>query len=171
MSVRRIKTVRKIEANELSLEDFRYYGTYNNMLEAGNLRVGEERSNEFYPDLVLLNLPTSLPIAGSVARVSKCERIIRFAEFHNFTGEGILPLDGDCIIYVGKAGRNIDVNGLKAFRIPQGTFVSLHPGTVHGCQFTYNTDVVHVLIVLPQRTYKNDCEFVRIPDEDQILID
>ena len=131
------------------------------------LRQGEERSNEFYPDLVQVLGHNNLPISASVARVAPCKPVIGFGECHKYTGEGILPIDGDCVIYVAKAGRGLDPDKIEAFRVPQGTFVALLPGTIHGRQFTCTDKPVHVLILLPERTYANDCEFFMIKEEEK----
>ena len=136
------------------------------------LRAGPERSNEFYPDLVQILGHGDLPVSASVARVAPCEPVVSFCEFHNHTGEGILPIDGDCVIYVAGAGRGVDPDAIEAFRVPRGTFVSLLPGTVHGRQFACGDAPVHVLILLPERTYKNDCEFAVLKEEEkQVRID
>ncbi len=159
--------MRTIPVKELTLEDFRWYGSFCNLLDMSPLRSGEERSNEFYPDLVQVLGHSGLPASASVARVAPCEPVVNFCEFHNHTGEGILPIDGDCVIYVAKAGRGVDPKSIEAFRVPKGTFVSLLPGTVHGRQFACGGAPVHVLILLPERTYKNDCEFAVLKEEEQ----
>jgi len=160
-----------IEVKALSLEAFRYYGTYHDLVDMAPLRPGEERSNEFYPDLARLNLSRDMQAAASVARVAPCDPVIRFAEIHRYTGEGILPIDGDAVIYVGKPGRAADPDALEAFLVPKGTFVSLNPAVAHGRQFVTGDTPVHVLILLPERTYANDCEFAQIPEDKQIRID
>lgn len=80
-----------------------------------------------------------------------------FLEAHKFTCEGLLPLDGDVIIFVGSpAGDRFSVENLEAFYIPKGTFVKLNPLIVHGTQYPVNTDEVHIVCMLPGRTFRND---------------
>ena len=163
--------MRKIEVKPLSLDAFRYYGTYHDLVDMAPLRQGEERDSEFYPDLAKLNLSRDMLVAASVARVAPCEPIIRFVELHKFTGEGILPIDGDIVIYVGKPGRTISTDTVEAFFVPCGTFVALNPAIVHGRQFVTGDAPVHVLILLPERTYANDCEFAVMQEDKQVLVD
>ncbi|MFQ7398671.1 MAG: Ureidoglycolate hydrolase, partial [Neglectibacter sp.] len=105
-----------------------------------------------------------------VARVSECERIITALEYHQFTCEGILPLDGDIDIFVGPSSFRVDPATVEAFRVPQGTFVKLNPGVLHGRQFVVNTPAVNVLVLLPERTFGNDCTFTMLEGEDRIRI-
>jgi len=163
--------MRNIKAKSLSLEAFRYYGTFHDLVDMSPLREGAERSNEFYPDLAMLHLSHDTPAAAAVARVAPCEPVIEFAEIHRRTGEGILPIDGDCVIYVSKPSRTVDPDKIEAFIVPRGTFVSLNPGVGHGRQFVTGNAPVHVLILLPERTYANDCEFTMIPEEKKIFVE
>ena len=153
------------------MEAFRYYGTYHDLVEMAPLRQGEERSSEFYPDLVKLNVSRDMLVAASVARVAPCDPVIGFAEYHRYTGEGILPIDGDIVIYVGKPARTINAEALEAFLVPCGTFVALNPAIVHGRQFVAGDAPVHVLILLPERTYANDGEYFMIPEDQQVKVD
>ena len=84
--------------------------------------------------------------------------------------EGILPLDGDIDIFVGPSSFRVDPATVEAFRVPQGTFVKLNPGVLHGRQFVVNTPAVNVLVLLPERTFGNDCTFTMLEGEDRIRI-
>ena len=53
----------------------------------------------------------------------------------------------------------------------QGTIVSLRPGIWHHAPFAYNSEYVNVMIVLPERTYANDCTVYEIPEERRIEIE
>ena len=105
-----------------------------------------------------------------MARVSQCERIITGVEYHGFTSEGILPLDGDIDIFVGPSGFQVNPASIEAFRVPRGTFVRLNPGVLHGRQFVVDSQSVNVMILLPERTFGNDCVFTRLAESDQIKI-
>lgn len=162
--------MKKITVQELSREKFRIYGDYQDLLHVveDNKRTGG--TNIFVPDCLTLTLGSSLPAAISVARVSEAETIIEVVEYHKFTCEGILPIDGDCTIFVGPAGFRFDPNGIEAYRIPKGTFVQLKPGVLHGRQFVSDTTQVNVLILLPQRTYANDLVLERLEGDNRIEI-
>lgn len=156
---------------ELTLESFSPYGAYSNMINPNTNKIGEEPI-EFYRDMTLLNLGNSGQPSFSVCRVVKRPFVVDITEYHAFTGEGILPLDGDVLIHVGPAcpEGELPVEDFEIFRVPKGTFVALRPGVWHHAPFAYKTDVVNTLIVLPERTYANDCKVFEIPKEKQIKI-
>ena len=87
-----------------------------------------------------------------------------------FTSEGILPLDGDIDIFVGPSSFQVNPASIEAFRVPRGTFVRLNPGVLHGRQFVVDSQSVNVMILLPERTFGNDCVFTRLAESDQIKI-
>ncbi len=162
--------MREIKPQALDREKFRPYGDFKDMLQAADERAKGGASNVFVPDLVTLHLDNRMPVSASVARVSECERVITALEYHQFTAEGILPLDGDIDIFVGPSSFRVDPDTVEAFRVPKGTFVRLNPGVIHGRQFVVNTPSVNVLILLPERTFGNDCTFTRLEGEDRIAI-
>ena len=84
-----------------------------------------------------------------------------------------MAIDGDMVIHVGPATPKdvIPLEEIEAFRIPKGTFVSLRPGVWHGGPFTTTDKPVSVLIVLPERTYANDCEGHKLDEKDYIEIE
>jgi ureidoglycolate lyase len=156
---------------ELSWENFRIYGSFSNMINPKAPRLGPEPI-EFYRDMELLNLGTNTA-AFSVTRVSKRPQVIAKLEFHSHSGEGMLPLDGDVLIHVALATRNgeVPLDRIEVFRVPKGTLVTLRPGVWHHAPFVYGSDWVNVLVVLPERTYANDCFVHQIPAEERIEIE
>ncbi len=162
--------MKKIKVQELSRDKFRMYGDYQDLLHVVEDNQQTGGSNIFVPDCLTMSLDGSLPAAISIARVSEAETIIEMVEYHKFTCEGILPIDGDCIIFVGPAGFRFDTSGIEAYRVPRGTFVQLKPGVLHGRQFTSGAPQVNVLILLPQRTYANDTVMERLEGDNRIEI-
>ncbi|WP_066456784.1 ureidoglycolate lyase [Anaerotruncus rubiinfantis] len=160
--------MKKISVTPLTRETFRPYGDFRSLDDLTGHLKGEPGDSEFYPDLLTLNLSgTTLP-SVCLAKVKKRRMLIPALEYHKYTAEGLLPLDGDCIIFVGPSWKGFDHNRLKAFRIPQGTFVRLNPGTIHGTQFPAgDSQEVNVLILLPERTFDNDIykEFLTSPED------
>jgi ureidoglycolate lyase len=156
---------------ELSLENFRIYGSFSNMINPKAPRLGPEPI-EFYRDMELLNLGTNTA-AFSVTRVSKRTQVIAKLEFHSHSGEGMLPLDGDVLIHVALATRNgeVPLDKIEVFRVPKGTLVTLRPGVLHHAPFVCGSDCVNVLVVLPERTYANDCFVHQISEEERIEIE
>lgn len=162
--------MREIAPKQLEREAFRPYGDFMDLLRVEQMEKMAGADNIFIPDIVKLHLDGRMPASVSVARVSQCERVISVVEYHSFTCEGILPLDGDVDIFVGPSSFRTDPAAIEAFRVPKGTFVRLNPGVVHGRQYVVNSPSVNVLILLPERTFGNDCVFTRLEESDQIRI-
>ena len=155
---------------QLDREAFRPYGDFIDLLHVKQMEKMAGADNIFVPDLVKLHLDGRMPASVCVAKVSQCERVISMVEYHQYTCEGILPLDGDIDIFVGPYSFRLDPKAIQVFRVPKGTFVRLNPGVVHGRQFVVDTPSVNVLILLPERTFGNDCVFSRLEEADQIRI-
>ena len=165
--------MRAIKAEPLSSEAFLPFGQYSRFINPDAVRIGEPPI-EFFRDMVPLNLGgTNLP-SFSVCRVEKREMIVDVAEYHSASGEGILPLDNDVIIHVAAAtppDREPPFAEFRAFHVPRGTFVALHPGVWHQAPFTVNNDPANCLIVLPPRMYAIDCIVVEFPEPERIRIE
>lgn len=162
--------MREIKPQELTREAFRPYGDFIDMLHVKKVEARPEADNVFVPDLLTLHLDGRMPASVCIARVLECERVINALEFHQYTCEGILPLDGDIDIYVGESSFRVDPEKVEAFRIPKGTFVRLNPGVLHGRQFVVNDKSVSILILLPERTFGNDCQVTRLEGDERIRI-
>lgn len=146
------------------------YGDFVDLLHIKQMDAMAGADNIFIPDLTTLRLDERMQASVCVARVSQCERIITAVEYHGFTSEGILPLDGDIDIFVGPSSFQVNPASIEAFRVPKGTFVRLNPGVLHGRQFVVDSQSVNVMILLPERTFGNDCVFTRLAESDQIKI-
>ena len=160
----------KKNISELSKEKFCIYGTYSNMIKPEGVKFGEEPI-EFYRDLIRLDLGEK-NAAFSLCRILKRDLVIKASEYHNHTGEMIIPLDGDILMHVGPATSDnvVPIAEIEIFRIPKGTVVSIYPGVWHQAAFVYQCNSVNILVALPERTYVNDCYLIDIPIENQIEI-
>ena len=163
--------MRKAAIQELTLEAFGKYGYFANMINPTAVKLGSEPI-EFYRDMVPLNLGGKSIASLSVCRVLKRPPIVEVAEFHTACAEGVLPLDADILIHVGVATPNgqVPVEQFEIFRVPQGSLVVLKPGVWHHAPFVLGSDLANVLVILPERTYANDCQVYEIPLADQIEI-
>jgi len=164
-----MKTV-KIE--ELSVEKFLPFGSYAQHVNPKAEKIGAPPV-EFFRDMVQLDLGGAAIVSFSTCRVEKREPIIDVTEYHTATGEGILPLDNDILIHVGPAtppGSPLPLDKIRVFRVPKGTMVILHPGVWHHAPFTINDAPTNVLIVLPVRTYANDCKVFPLAEAERIRI-
>ena len=112
-----------------------------------------------------------MPVAFSPLVMDKPEKmIVSEVEYHNTTGEGILPLDDDVVMHVAPPSKEPVPELTEAFIVPKGTIVKSNTGGWHMGGLPIHQDQVHVLIVLPERIYKNDCTVVTYPEESQIEI-
>ena len=158
--------MRTIQAKPLSVEAFAPYGTYSDLLHPTGMDF-----NGFYRDQVLMPLSGRMPVAFSPLTVRRAERkIVTSAEYHNYTPEGVLPLDDDMVLHVAPASNEPVPQLTEAFLVPKGTMVCLRAGTWHLAAMPVNVEEGHVLIVLPERTYFNDGHVVQYAPEDQVEI-
>ena len=158
--------MRTIQAQPLTVEAFREYGEFYDLLDPKGHHMGT-----FYHDHVLNPVSGNAPIAYSAYVVEKPEKmIVKEAEYHNDTSEIILPLDGDIVTYVATPSKELEPENTVAFIIPKGTIVRLNAGVWHKDSFAVDQAQVHTLIVLPERTYKRDCVVLPYEEENWIEI-
>jgi len=165
--------MRSVAMEELSAEKFLPFGSYARLIDPNTERIGSSPI-EFFRDMLQQSLGCAADPSFSACRVAKRDLVIDVTEYHNFTGEGILPLDNDVLIHVGPAtppDSSPPLDKIKVFRVPRGTMVALRPGVWHHAPFTINDSPANVLIVLPERTYANDCVTIEIPEADRIAIE
>jgi ureidoglycolate lyase len=164
--------MRTVQVRELSVDAFLPFGFYANLVDPDSEVIGTVPI-EFYRDMVQQDLGGTSMASFSTCRVEKRELTIDVTEYHSATGEGILPLDNDVLIHVAPAspvGTDVPLEKIQVFRVPKGTMVVLRPGVWHHAPFTVNDDPANVLIVLPERTYANDCGVV-VLGEDKVKIE
>ena len=158
--------MRTVRIEELSLDSFWPFGAFAQHIDPTGERIGA-KPIEFFRDMLQLELGAASIASFSVCRVEKRDLVIDVTEYHSACGEGILPLDNDALIHVGPAtppGAGVPLDRIRVFRVPRGTCVALRPGVWHHAPFTANAEPANVLIVLPERTYANDCTVVRLPE-------
>jgi len=156
-------TKQALPVKQLSLEAFQEFGTYAPLTPptATPLVAGDIIS--FWPDcggVLTLGPSGSNQLSIGICQVKWRELKVDVCEYHTSTGEGILPLDGDIYLHVGRptGDDTVPVDGLEIFYVPKGTVVLLKPGVWHHAPFAANPgETVNTVILLPQRTYANDC--------------
>jgi ureidoglycolate lyase len=163
--------MREITAKKLSLEKFAPYGAFADMTPPQGEKIGKAPIM-FFRDMLQLPLGSSTIASFSVVQVEKREPVIDVTEYHTNVGEGILPLDTDIIIHVAPAAPTDEppLERIEAYLVPKGTFVVLKPGVWHHAPFVVGAQQANVLIVLPERTYANDCIVRQIAAKDQIKV-
>ena len=159
--------MRKIKAQPLTVESFHEFGDFTDILHPSGYDL-----DGFYRDQVLMNVSGGMQVAFSPLVVRKAEKmIVKTAEYPNTTQEGILCLDDDFVLHVAPAGKKPVPELTKAFLVPKGTLVRLHVGMWHLSAMPVNLDEAHVMIILPERIYFNDCIVVDYPEEDWVEIE
>ena len=161
-----------VKVRSLNVADFLPFGFYANLIDPDSEHLGAPPV-EFYRDMVQQDLGGAGIASFSVCRVEPRPLVIDTTEYHTTTAEGILPLDNDILIHVGPA-TPLDVapplNKFQVYRVPKGTMVVLRPGVWHHAPITTNGKPANTLIVLPERTYANDCVVVNLGEREQIKI-
>lgn len=161
--------MKEIAYKALSVEGFREYGQYANMINPRAPKIGAEPI-EFYRDMAQACLG-AVPVGSfGVCRVMKRPFIMDVSEYHDFTCETVLPLDGDVLMHVAPAcpGKEFPFGQAEVFMVPVGTLAVLRPGVWHHAPYAIGCECVNCLIMLPERTYFNDCAVYAFP-ESKIL--
>lgn len=159
--------MRKIKAIPITAENFKPYGTFSKILTPEGFSLGD-----FYPDQARMPVSGQMPITFSPLLTHKPEKmVVTTAEYHDYTGEGVVAMDDDVVLHVAPASKEPVPQLTEAFLVPKGTAVCLNAGVWHLAALPVHLDEAHVLIVLPERTYKNDCVVVDYPEEDWVEIE
>ena len=160
-----------VTVEALNLETFASFGTFSSMLQPNTPHIGAAPIS-FYRDAVPLELGGKTPSFSS-CRVEARAFVIDVMEYHSSTGEGILALDGDVLVQLAPAtppGDPFPFEHVRVFRVPQGTLLAIRPGVWHHAPFAIGNRAVNVLIVLPERTYANDCVVLQFQEAERIRI-
>ena len=160
--------MRELTAVKINVSDFAPFGTFYSMTEPEGYPLRGE-IHSFYPDRISGTCMGS--IGFSPISVKKDDRVVKMAEYHTTTWEGIVALDDDMIIHVAPASGGTPVPELtKAFIVPKGCMVKINPAIWHLCPLPVHNDVLHAMIILPECTYANDCTVVEFSQEDWFKI-
>lgn len=158
--------MKQINVKNITAENFKEFGSFTDLLNPEGYSLGD-----FYQDRLKMHSSGSMQMAFSPLLVHKPEKmVVTTAEYHNYTQEGVLCLDDDVIVHVAPAGKEPVPELTEAFLVPKGTMVLLNTGVWHLSAVPVNKETAHVLIVLPERTYLNDCVVVEYPEEKWVEI-
>lgn len=162
--------MRALTVQPLSREAFAKFGTYADLLRP----TGEKLAPgvvEFYRDL--LPLPLSAAPSASVTKIGPRPMTVEKWEYHTATGEAFMPLDGDVVACFAPAGRESEPSPgrAEAFLIPRGTMVAIRAGVWHQAPYAVGGQTVHNLVLLPERTYANDCVVVPAQEDARLTIE
>lgn len=157
--------MKSIRVRELTDKDFKQYGVFSSIVEPEGNHFGT-----FYADNIPYAATSCAPITFSPLFCCKSEKMtVTTVEYHNYAFEGIVPIDDDVVIHVAPPTTQPVPELTEAFLVPKGTAVVIKPGVWHEAPMPVHHDA-HILIVLPERTYKNDCVVVRYEEEEAIEV-
>jgi ureidoglycolate lyase len=154
----------------LTMESFNPFGAFANLERPTGECIGE-RPIEFFRDALNLSLGTATSVCFSTCRIQRRALIVDVLEYHSHTAETMMSLDHDMIVQVAPAspfGQPPPLEKVVAFSVPRGVIVMLRPGVWHHAPFAASSDLLHVLVALPERTYANDCTVVNLRPDQQI---
>ena len=86
-----------------------------------------------------------------------------WAERHMLSVEAVVPLDGDCLVYVGPPDDAPSLERFRVFRVDAGEGVVLEKGVWHGAPLALDRPLRAVVLLL-EGTGANDTTVVRFPD-------
>jgi ureidoglycolate lyase len=165
-------TMKQIQVKELTVENFKIYGSFSNLINPDAPKLGPGLV-ECYRDMERIDLGSTSVASFTVMHMVDRPKIIQKLEYHNNSGEALALLDGDGFFTVAPATRSGEApqaDQIEVFRVPRGTLVTLRPGVWHHAPFISGCAVLNVLVVLPERTYATDCYFTFFKEEDYLEI-
>lgn len=101
------------------------------------------------------------PVAIGYLALEPAPRRFDWAERHARAAEVIVPLDGECVVYVALPAPRPE--GLRAFRVAAGAGVVLDPGVWHGAPLALDHPVA-AMVLLPRGTGAQDTVVARFED-------
>jgi ureidoglycolate lyase len=163
--------VREVKVQDLNHERFNRYGSFTQLIDPDGDFIGSEPL-QFYRDRVQLELGARTSPSLGVVRVMQRQNVVDMSEYHAYTCELILPLDGDILFHVAPAvAENIFPHEqAEVFRVPRGTAIIIRPGVWHHGPFAVDSECVHCAVLLPERAYENDSIVVKLSPNQQIKI-
>lgn len=162
--------MKTIKIQTLTFENFQKYGRFAQILNPVTPCIGKQPVL-FYRDIIQLGSVSPLSFSNTV--VFPTELLVNILEYHTATGEGFMLLDGDAIICVGiaTADGEIPIDELEAFYVPKGVMMYVNAGVWHYAPYPVNNKPINSLVILPERTYANDCIKKEISTEMQLMIE
>ena len=165
--------MREVKVEQLSLEAYKPFGTYANLINPTDVGFGVNTPVAFFRDQLQMDVSGNNAYSYSCCHVKKRENIIDVLEYHSSCGEVVLPLDQDILLQVAPASGNNDpipLDEMRVFYVPKGTAITIKAGVWHWGPFATEDTPANVLINLPERTYANDCIVVELDKKDHIKI-
>ncbi len=161
-----------IKAKTLSLEEFKKFGTYRKFLNSDMPHLGEVTDPIcFYRDI--MQIPATGQISLSAGTALPGEKKVEIMEYHSGTGEAFMMLDGDVVMAFAPATADskVPVEEIEAYVIPKGVMIYINAGVWHYAQMPIEEKPVTSIVLLPERTYFNDCHKAVLEEKDIVSIE
>lgn len=160
-----------VQAEQLCKENFEIFGQYHNMCSDDGPCFGDQNFT-FYRDSIRMVPPVSALAFSTLLVERSVHFMVPALEYHDHTAEIMMPMDDDTVLCLAPAGNTErpDTEALRAFLIPRGTMIHINPGTWHYMPQPLFKKEVHVLIVLPERTYHNDLTAVNFEGDNLLTV-
>lgn len=166
--------MKTIKIQQLSRENFNKFGSYAMMIDPMDaLATGpKDAPIAFFRDMLQQDTGGTAP-SFSTCRIQNRPLIVEDAEYHNYTCEVAMPMDQDAILWFAPATASDDfpVDQVEAFLVPKGCIVMIRPGVWHHAAFATENRPLNTLIVLPERTYVNDCIGVVLSEDKKFAME
>lgn len=163
--------MKSLQVKPLSLEGFKKFGTYSLILEPDTPHLGGVTDPVcFYRDIMQIRADGHVSVSTGVCL--PVEKKVEIMEYHSHTAEAFMMLDGDVVMAFAPATADdrVPVDEIEAFLIPKGVMVYISAGVWHYAQMPVGDRPVTSIVLLPERTYANDCFKVTLLPEEQLLV-
>lgn len=154
--------MKTIKVQKLTKESFAPFGEV--LTTEGREAGGNPASHLWYPQVVVLNDPTSI----NLMRVLPHDFVLKDFEGHDHTTENLIAMDGDLIVGVAPAGE-LKEEEVTAFYIPCGLGISLKPSVWHAVPFAVGKEVMSVCI-FKNNTSHDDIYFDSLKEEIGLML-
>lgn len=161
--------MKTIIAQPISREAFALYGEYYSMVEPSNYALCGDLY-AFYPDRITAMSRSAIGFSPLI--VKKPDRmVIQTVEYHSHTWEMILPINDDMVIHVAPPTGGTYLPELtKAFVVPKGTLVKIHPAVWHLAPMPVHEQRLCAMAMVAECTYLHDCTIVQLEETQQLEI-
>ncbi len=161
--------MRQVKVEALTHEAFAPFGQFYSFADPQGMCF-EGEIHQFFPDRLVS--PFWGNVGFSPLLVKKPERmIIKQHEFHTSTPEMVIGLNDDMILHVAPPSAGTPMTHVaRAFLVPKNTLVKMNTAVWHMAPLPVHTDCLSAMVILPERTYFNDCTVVDLTEDEQFEI-
>lgn len=159
----------KLTVKKLTKEVFEKFGSFFNPLDCGRPLGDEEGPVKFFPDCIVSDNISNVAMAVSALIIEPRELRVNITEMHKGTDEIIGGFNKDVIFHVAESlNDKPDLENIEVYLLPSGWWVKINAEVWHQAPFVQGKDQAVGIVILPEKTYKNDCYVEAITDVIEI---